>query len=96
MKHYKLPFNINLERKYNDINIEKYLPDRELNKGKRKSRIFLMDNDLHIELGKFKTFDTDLSEIIDLGMRYALGKQEFRKLAAQVLQIKEQQNRNKG
>ena len=88
MKHYKLPFNINLERKYNDINIEKYLHDRDLHKDERKNRSILMDNDLHLELGKFKTFDTDHSEIIDLGMRYALGKHEFRKLAAQVLELK--------
>ena len=88
MKQFKLPFNIILERKYNDINIEKFLPERELNKEDRKSRTILMDNDLHIELGKFKTFDTDHSEIIDLGMRYALGKHEFRKLAAMVLEEK--------
>ncbi|WP_292009671.1 hypothetical protein [Chryseobacterium sp.] len=92
MKHYKLPFNVTLERKYNDINIEKYLSERELYEQERKSRMILMDNDLHIELGKFKTFEVDLSEIIDLGMRYAMGKQEFRKLAAQILEIKEKQN----
>lgn len=88
MKHYKLPFNIKLERKYNDINIEKYLPERNLHKEDRKSRTILMDNDLHIEVGKFKTFDIDHSEIIDLALRYALGKHEFKKLAAQVLELK--------
>ncbi|MBL7880685.1 hypothetical protein [Chryseobacterium sp.] len=92
MKHYKLPFNINLERKYNEINIEKYLSDRNQFQKERKTRTIMMDNDLHIELGKFQTFNSDHSEIIDLGMRYALGKQEFRKLAAQVLVIKEDLN----
>ena len=90
MKHYKLPFNINLERKYNEINIEKYLSDRNQFQKERKTRTIVMDNDLHIELGKFQTFNSDHSEIIDLGMRYALGKQEFRKLAAQVLAMKEE------
>lgn len=88
MKHYKLPFNIKLERKYNDINIENYLPERDLHKEDRKIRTILMDNDLHIELGKFKTFDSDHSEIIDLALRFALGKHEFKKLAAQVLELK--------
>lgn len=88
MKRHKLPFNITLERKYNDINAEKYLPERDQNKDSRKARTIDMDNDLHIELGKFKTFDMDLSEITDLGLRYALSKHEFRKLAAQVLDLK--------
>ncbi|WP_027384943.1 hypothetical protein [Epilithonimonas caeni] len=88
MKHYKLPFKISLERKYNDINIEKFLPDRESHKEERKKREFEMDNDLHLELGKFQTFDVGLNEVIDLGKRYALGKQEFRKLAAQVMELK--------
>jgi hypothetical protein len=90
MKRYKLPFNINLENKYNDINIEKFIPDWSSLKGKRKNRMVAINNDLHIELGKFKTYDLSLSEIIDLGMRYALGKQEFRKLAAEVIERKEE------
>ena len=89
MKQYKLPFNISLERKYNEINIEKYLCDRESFQEERKARSVIMDNDLHIELGKFKTFDCDINEVIDLGMRYALAKQEFRKIVAQLIEIKE-------
>jgi hypothetical protein len=89
MKHYKLPFNIKLERKYNDINIENYLSDREQTTEERKNRIIQIDNDLHIELGKFKTFDCGISEIIDIGMRYALGKHDFRKLVAKILEEKE-------
>lgn len=88
MKHYKLPFNIILQRKYNEINIDKYLFEREEYKDERQCRKIMMDNDLHIELGKFGTYEADLNEIIDLGMRYALGKQEFRKLAAQLIEIK--------
>lgn len=88
MKQYKLPFHIKHERKYNEINIEKYLTDRDSHKEERKSRTIEMDNDLHIEFGKFKTFDIDLSVIIDLALRYALGKHEFRKLAAQVIELK--------
>lgn len=89
MKRYKLPFNVNLEKKYNDINIENFLPDWISLKSKRKNRMVSINNDLHIELGKFKTYDLSLSEIIDLGMRYALSKQEFRKLAAEVIERKE-------
>lgn len=89
MKHYKLPFNISLTRKYNEVNIENYLLDREDGENERKARTIIMDNDLHIELGKFKTFDCEINEVIDLGMRYALGKQEFRKIIAQLIEIKE-------
>lgn len=93
MKHYKLPFKIQLERKYNDITIEKYPVEREENEEDRKNWEIEIDNDLHIELGKFKTFEIPLSEIIDLGMRYALSKHEFRKMAAQLIEIKENPNK---
>ncbi|WP_291065337.1 MULTISPECIES: hypothetical protein [unclassified Empedobacter] len=52
-----------------------------------------MDNDLHIEIGKFKTFDLSQAEVIDLALRYALGKQEFRKLSAQLIELKSEQNK---
>lgn len=88
MKHYKLPFNITLEKKFNDLNIDGFIPDWALVKEQRKNRVIAVNNDLHLELGKFKTFDLSISEVIDLGMRYALGKQEFRKLAAEVIERK--------
>ncbi|MDR7693405.1 hypothetical protein PG593_03550 [Riemerella anatipestifer] len=88
MPHYKLPFSIQLERKYNDINIDDFVKDWAENEKNRKERIISMDNELHIELGKFKTFDIDINEIIDLGMRYALCKREFRRMMAQVIEQK--------
>ncbi|CAM3249835.1 hypothetical protein HX001_06400 [Empedobacter brevis] len=93
MKRYKLPFKISLERKYNDITIDRYLEEREEYKEERKNRTILMDNDLHIEIGKFKTFDLSQAEVIDLALRYALGKQEFRKLSAQLIELKSEQNK---
>ena len=93
MKRYKLPFKISLERKYNDITIDRYLEEREEYKEERKNRTILMDNDLHIEIGKFKTFDLSQDEVIDLALRYALGKQEFRKLSAQLIELKSEQNK---
>ncbi|WP_353166594.1 hypothetical protein [Empedobacter brevis] len=93
MKRYKLPFKISLERKYNDITIDRYLDEREEYKEERKNRTILMDNDLHIEIGKFKTFDLSQDEVIDLALRYALGKQEFRKLSAQLIELKSEQNK---
>ena len=88
MRHFKLPFKVQLERKYNEINIDNFLKDWEEEKVNRKSRPIMLDNGLHLELGKFKTYDISISEIVDLGMRYALSKQEFRKLAAEVIEIK--------
>lgn len=88
MSHYKLPFSIQLERKYNDINIDDFISEWEENKNNRKERSVLIDNELHIELGKFNTFDIDLNQMLDLGMRYALGKREFRRLVAQVINQK--------
>jgi len=57
-------------------------------KSNRQERTVAIDNELHIELGKFNTFSIDMNEIIDLGMRYALGKREFRRLIAQVIELK--------
>ena len=88
MKRHKLPFNISLDKKYNELNIEDFPFDWEEYKIKRKPRTITMENELHMELSKFKTYNIGLSEIIDLGMRYALGKQEFRKLAAELIEIK--------
>ncbi|WP_337039620.1 hypothetical protein, partial [Elizabethkingia anophelis] len=90
-----LPFNITLERKYNDINIEEFLIDWNDEKENRKNRPVMIHNDLHLEIGKFKTFNISQSEIIDLGMRYALGKQEFRRMAAEVIERKAEDNKSK-
>ncbi len=87
--HYKLPFRIVLERKYNDINIDQYLKEREENVRERKTWNITIDNDLHVELGKFQTYDISLDEIIDLAIRYALNKHEFKKLSAQLIKEKE-------
>ena len=88
MPQYKLPFSIHLERKYNDINIEDFIKDWEQEKSNRQERTVAIDNELYIELGKFNTFSIDMNEIIDLGMRYALDKREFRRLMAQVIELK--------
>ncbi len=88
MKRYKLPFDLSLEKKYNDVNIDSFIPEWEENKSERKNRQLMIDNNLHIELSKFRTYDISLSQIVDLGMRYALGKQEFRRLAAEVIENK--------
>jgi len=95
MRRYKLPFSITLERKYNDINIEEFITDWNDEKENRKNRPVMIHNDLHLEMGKFKTFNISQSEIIDLGMRYALGKQEFRRLAAEVIERKEEDKKSK-
>ena len=95
MRRYKLPFNITLERKYNDINIEEFIIDWNDEKENRKNRPVMIHNDLHLEIGKFKTFNISQSEIIDLGMRYALGKQEFRRMAAEVIERKAEDNKSK-
>lgn len=88
MKRYKLPFNIQLDRKYNEVNIEQYLPEREEFKEAREHRTIEIDNDVHIECGKFQTYNIEHSVVVDLALRYALGKQEFRKMAAQVIDQK--------
>ncbi|MCT4329570.1 hypothetical protein [Elizabethkingia meningoseptica] len=95
MRRYKLPFSITLERKYNDINIEEFITDWNDEKENRKNRPVMIHNDLHLEMGKFKTFNISQSEIIDLGMRYALGKQEFRRMAAEVIERKAEDNKSK-
>lgn len=95
MKRYKLPFNIQLDRKYNEVNIEQFLPEREEFSEARESRTIEIDNDVHIEYGKFQTFNIELSVVMDLALRYAIGKQEFRKMAAQVIDQKKTYTINK-
>ncbi|WP_288764204.1 hypothetical protein [uncultured Weeksella sp.] len=94
MKHYKLPFKINLDRKYNDLNIDKYYDERNENENERKTWNIALDNDLHMELGKYKTFDISLDEIIDLALRYAFNKYEFRRLSAQLIEEKSLKKHN--
>ena len=84
MKPFKLPFNIQLERKYNEINTEDFLRDWIENEENRRDRTISMSNDLHIELVKFGTFEVDLNEIIDI----ALSKREFRGMIAQLIAYK--------
>ncbi|MGV4554825.1 hypothetical protein [Ornithobacterium rhinotracheale] len=60
-------------------------------KEQRRDRMISIDNDLHIELGKFSTYDIKIDEMIDLGMRYALGKMEFRKMMAQLIDYKKEE-----
>lgn len=87
-KHYKLPFTLKVDRKYNDINIEDFLTDWIENKKDRQTRTVEMDNLLHIELKKFETFNISFDEIIDLAIRYALSKIEFTRLASQIIENK--------
>lgn len=91
MKHFKLPFNIVLERKYNDININRFPFDWEMYKDDRRPKTIMIDKAIHIELGKFETFNVSINEVMDLALRYALGKQEFRKISAELLELKDNQ-----
>lgn len=93
-KRYKLPFIISLDKKYNEINIDSFITEWKETKSHRKNRPIMVENSLHIEISKFQTFDVSRSEIIDLGMRYALGKQEFRRLAAEVIELKSNNKKN--
>ena len=68
----KLPFDIQLERKYNEINTDYFLSDWIEHQDERRDRTISMCNDLHIE-------------IIDLGLRYALSKREFRNMVAKLI-----------
>ncbi len=88
-RRHKLPFSTKLERKYNEVNIENFVKEWEEFKEDRQERTLNMNNDLHIELGKFGTYDVSFDEIVDLAIRYALNKQEFRKLSAQLIELKQ-------
>ncbi len=89
-RHYKLPFTIKIERKYNDINIYDFLSDWKESAKNRQDRVVNMDNALHIELKKFETYDIDFNQIIDLAIRYAFSKREFSKLSAQLIELKQE------
>ena len=85
MKAAKLPLSIQLERKYNDITMYRFINDWMETKKNRKNRVISMSNDLYTELDKFKIFEIDLNEMIDIGLRYALNKKEFRKMLTQLI-----------
>ena len=85
MKVAKLPLSIQLERKYNDINMYRFINDWMETKKNRKNRVISMSNDLYTELDKFKIFEIDLNEMIDIGLRYALNKKEFRNMLTQLI-----------
>ena len=89
MKAAKLPLSIQLERKYNDINMYRFINDWTETKKNRKNRVISMSNDLYTELDKFKIFEIDLNEMIDIGLRYALNKKEFRNMLTQLIKEKD-------
>ncbi|EJU34739.1 MULTISPECIES: hypothetical protein [Capnocytophaga] len=89
MKAAKLPLSIQLERKYNDINMYRFINDWMETKKNRKNRVISMSNDLYTELDKFKIFEIDLNEMIDIGLRYALNKKEFRNMLTQLIKEKD-------
>jgi len=89
MKVAKLPLSIQLERKYNDINMYRFINDWMETKKNRKNRVISMSNDLYTELDKFKIFEIDLNEMIDIGLRYALNKKEFRNMLTQLIKEKD-------
>ncbi len=89
-RQYKLPFILRLERKYNDINIEDFLEDWKETESERQERKINMHNDLHIELNKFETYNLKLHQILDLAMRYAFSKREFKRLCAQLIELKQE------
>ena len=89
MKAAKLPLSIQLERKYNDINMYRFINDWMETKKNRKNRVISMSNDLYTELDKFKIFEIDLNEIIHIGLRYALNKKEFRNMLTQLIKEKD-------
>ena len=89
MKAAKLPLSIQLERKYNDINMYRFINDWMETKKNRKNRVISMSNDLYTELDKFKIFEIDLNEMIDIGLRYALNKREFRNMLTQLIKEKD-------
>lgn len=89
MKAAKLPLSFQLERKYNDINMYRFINDWTETKKNRKNRVISMSNDLYTELDKFKIFEIDLNEMIDIGLRYALNKKEFRNMLTQLIKEKD-------
>ena len=89
MKAAKLPLSIQLERKYNDITMYRFINDWVETQKNRRNRIISMSNDLYTELDKFKMFEIDLNEIIDIGLRYALNKKEFRNMLTQLIKEKD-------
>ena len=89
MKAAKLPLSIQLERKYNDINMYRFINDWMETKKNRKNRVISMSNDLYTELDKFKIFEIDLNEMIDIGLRYALNKKEVRNMLTPLITEKD-------
>lgn len=78
-----------MQRKYSDINIGRFIYDWQEVQENKRERVISMDNELHVELKKFESFNIDMNEIIDIGMRYALQKQEFRKMIVKLIHYKE-------
>ena len=67
----------------------RFINDWMETKKNRKNRVISMSNDLYTELDKFKIFEIDLNEMIDIGLRYALNKKEFRNMLTQLIKEKD-------
>ena len=84
----QLPFTVHFVWKYIFMYVEHFVSDWIESECNRKNRVISMCQDLHLELSKFNTFEIDINEMIDLGLRYALSKREFRSIMAEIIQYK--------
>jgi len=90
MRNFKLPFQINLSRKYDRINVIDFFKDFNRAKENRNRRVIQLEDELHLELNKFKTYNISTHEVIDLAIRYSLSKREFQKMCAELIHLKKE------
>lgn len=91
MKH-SLPFKIKLNEKYNEINVESFIDNFHNDK---KDRVdILLKEDLLEAIDQCRKHSISTNEVVELAVRYAFNKREFKNMLAYIIQHKREDKNN--
>lgn len=91
MKH-SLPFKIKLNEKYNEVNVESFI-DNFHNDKKDKVDILLKE-DLLEAIDECRRHSLSTNEVVELAIRYAFNKREFKNMLGYIIQHKREDKNN--
>lgn len=87
-----LPFKIKLNEKYNEVNVESFIEN--FYSGAREKSVVLLKDDLWEVITQCKQHRLSTNEVVELAVRYAFSKREFKNMLAYLIQHKIEDNNN--
>lgn len=81
-----LPFTIKLKEKYNEVNVENFV--EEFIKGEKQCIEVKLKKDLTEIIEKGNEYRLSTDEMVELAVRYAFNKREFKNMLAYLIEYK--------